>query len=75
VFLPRPKYSARPIGTPSYVENLACIDEPTSQWLILDRRWFKVSKGPHELRARFAAEWDCSAGSNIGGLTVCPRRA
>ncbi len=75
VFLQRTKYSARPIGTPSYVENLACIDEPTSQWLILDRRWFNVSKAPHELRARFAAEWDCSAGSNIGGLTVCPRRA
>ena len=78
VFLQRTttiKYSARPIGTPSYVENLACIDEPTAQWLVWDRRWFKVSKAPDELRARFAAKWDCSAGSNIGGLTVCPRRA
>lgn len=73
-FLKLTKYTTAHTGTRSYQENQACIDEPTSQWLILDRRWLKLGKAPPELRARVAARWDCSAAFTIGGLTICPRR-
>jgi hypothetical protein len=73
-FLKLTKYTTAHIGTRSYLENQACIDEPTSRWLILDRRWFKLGKAPPELQARVAATWDCSAALSIGGLTMCPRR-
>jgi hypothetical protein len=74
MFLQRTRYTTVHIETRSYQENLACVDEPTSQWLILDRRWFKLSKAPPELQARVRAEWDCAAAFKTGGLTVCPRR-
>jgi hypothetical protein len=75
LFLQRTKFTTAHIGTQSYAENLACIDEPRSQWLLLDRRWFKISKAPPDLQARVAAVWDCSAAFNIGGVTICPRRS
>jgi hypothetical protein len=75
LFLQRTKYTVAHVGTRSYQENLACIDEPTSQWLIVDRGWFKLSKAPPELKTRVAAEWNCSASFSAGGLIICPRRA
>jgi hypothetical protein len=74
-FLKQTKYTTVHIRTWSYQENQACVDEPTSQWLILDRRWFKLGMAPPELRARVSAKWECSASFTIGGLTICPRRA
>jgi hypothetical protein len=74
LFLQRTKYTTAHVGTWSYQENLACIDEPTAQWLIVDRGWFKLSKAPPELKARVASEWDCSASFSAAGLTICPRR-
>ncbi len=75
LFLQRTKFTTAHLRTQSYAENLACIDEPKSQWLLLDRRWFKISKAPPELQARVAAAWNCSAAFNIGGVTICPRRS
>ena len=75
LFLQRTKFTTAHLGTQSYAENLACIEEPRSRWLLVDRRWFKISKAPPELQARVAAVWDCSAAFNIGGVTICPRRS
>jgi hypothetical protein len=73
-FLKLTKYTTAHIRTRSYLENQACVDEPTSQWLLLDRRWIKLGQAPPELQARVAATWNCSAAFTIGGLSVCPRR-
>lgn len=73
LFLQRTKVTTVHLGSDSYAENLDCVDEATSQWLIVDRRWFKVGLAPPELRARLATAWDCDAGFRIGELAVCPR--
>jgi hypothetical protein len=73
LFLQRTRYTTAHVGSTSYTENLACVDESTSQWLILDRRWFKLSRAPAELQNKVRQQWRCSAGFNVDGLTICPR--
>jgi len=73
LFLQRTKFTTAHVGSVSYADNLRCVEEPTSQWLILDRRWFKLSKAPTELQVKVRQEWRCSAAFEVGGLTVCPR--
>lgn len=73
LFLQRTRYTAAHLESESYAENLECVDESTSQWLIVDRRWFKMAKAPPELQARLAAAWDCEAGFRVDELSVCPR--
>jgi hypothetical protein len=74
LFLQRTRYTTAHLESWSYQENLACIDEPRSQWLIVERGWFHLSKAPPELQARVAAQWDCGAAFKTGELTICPRR-
>ena len=74
LFLQRTRYTLTHVGSPSYEENLACLSEPTSRWLIMDEKWFPISRTPPEVQARIHAEWNCGDGFESGGLKVCPRR-
>jgi hypothetical protein len=74
LFLQRTRYTLTHVGSPSYEENLACLSEPTSRWLIMDQNWFRISKTPPEVQARIHAQWNCSDGFESGGLKICPRR-
>lgn len=74
LFLQRTQYTLEAVGSPSYAENLACLSEPSSRWLIMDEKWFPRALVFPEVRDRIAAEWNCDAGFRTGGITVCPRR-
>ena len=74
LFLQRTTVTPNAVGTPSYNENLACLAEPTSQWLIVQPRWFPLSKTPPQVQDAVTAAWDCDAAFTVRDLTVCPRR-
>lgn len=76
LFLQRTRYAHTHdlVGSPSYQQNLACLSEPSSRWLIMSENWFKIGKAPTEVQQILARTWNCDAGFERGPLTVCPRR-
>ena len=46
LFLQRTANTLRPVGTPSYQENLAGLSATDSRWLIWDPAWFSRSHTP-----------------------------
>lgn len=74
LFLQRTRYTLAHVNSPSYRENLACLSEPTSRWLIIDEKWFLISRTPPEVQASILTEWNCDRAFKDGGLKVCPRR-
>ena len=74
LFLQRTRYTLAHVGSQSYQENLACLSEQTSRWLIIDETWFPISRTPPEVQARIHAEWNCDDGFESDVLKVCPRR-
>ncbi len=74
LFLQRTQYTRKHVGSPSYAENLACLSEPSSRWLIIDDSWISIGKTAPEVQAAIRTEWDCANAFETGGLKVCPRR-
>jgi hypothetical protein len=74
LFLQRTQYTRRHVDSPSYADNLACLSEPSSRWLIIDDTWISIAKTAPEVQAAIKTEWDCAHSFETGGLEVCPRR-
>ncbi len=74
LFLQRTQFTRRHVDSPSYADNLACLSEPSSKWLIIDGTWISIAKTAPEVQAAIKTEWDCAHSFETGGLEVCPRR-
>ena len=73
LFLQRTRKPAR-LTTDSYRENVECLSDPASRWLVRDPSWFRLKPQPQEITAIIQREWDCDAVQQVGELLLCPRR-
>lgn len=73
LFLQRTRKPAR-LGTASYRENVACLNDADARWLVWDTTWFYLKPQPAEVKQIIAREWDCDAAVRVAELKLCPRR-
>lgn len=73
LFLQRPN-AASLASAQTRGENLACLSNPSAQYLIWDQAWLKPDRAASDVMAAVDANFDCSAAQRYGALTVCPRR-
>ncbi len=74
VFLQRSRSIRRQEGTPTWRANLRCLTDKPGELLIWDPQWFLLRRQPPEVKAAFAAAFDCERGFSLDRLQVCPRR-
>ena len=74
VFLQRSRTIHRQEGTPTWQANLRCLSEKPGELLIWDPQWFLLRRQPPEVKAAFAAAFDCKRGFTMDRLQVCTRR-
>src|SRR5918998_3796307 len=74
VFLQRSRSIRRQEGTPTWQANLRCLTDKPGELVIWDTQWFLLRRQPPEVKAAFAAAFDCEQGFTAGRLRVCPRR-
>lgn len=67
-------HADKKVPPPDREENLACLAEPSLQWLIWDRDWLRRKVSPADLIAAIDDNWDCDGATVIGRYTLCPRR-
>jgi hypothetical protein len=76
-FLQRTRYDRDITGQTSYRENLACLDDPTSRWAVLDTDWFPLAQVAPEVSDKVRERFDCAAPLATDPafhLVICPRR-
>lgn len=74
VFLQRSRYAHGHEGTETWRENLSCLTEADTDWLVWDKSWFSLKGEPAVVKAAIEERFDCGKGFTEGALTVCPRR-
>jgi hypothetical protein len=74
VFLQRSRYIRRQEGTPTWRANLRCLTDKPGELLVWDTEWFLLRRQPPEVKAAFAAAFDCKQGFTVDRIRVCPRR-
>lgn len=74
VWLQRARYNPPVVGTTSYAENLACLDDPEPRFLLIDGGWFQLPKQPEPVRRMINSNYRCADAPEIDGLLICPRR-
>jgi hypothetical protein len=74
VFLQRSRSVRRQEGTPTWRANLRCLTDKPGEVVVWDTQWFLLRRQPPEVRAAFAAAFDCKRGFTDGRIRVCPRR-
>lgn len=74
VFLQRSRSIHRQEGTPTWQANLRCLTDKPGELLIWDPQWFLLRRQPPEVKAAFAAAFDCTQGFTLDRIQVCPRR-
>ncbi|MDN5726750.1 MAG: hypothetical protein L0G99_12590 [Propionibacteriales bacterium] len=74
VFLQRSRTTKKQEGTLAWRENLTCLTEADTDWLVWDKSWFALKGQPPVVLKAIKEKFDCDAGFVQGDLTVCPRR-
>lgn len=75
VILQRSGTLASVTRTPSFAENLACLDDTTSRYVVIDEAWMKLKRVDPSIRASLERNFDCSRPVyTTSVLKVCPRR-
>jgi hypothetical protein len=74
VFLQRSRSIRRQEGTPTWRANLRCLTDKPGELVVWDTQWFLLRRQPPEVKAAFAAAFDCEQGFTSGRIRVCPRR-
>jgi len=74
LFLQRPGAQDK-VSPLTFAENLACVTEPSSQWLIWNRDWLHRKGADPDLLAAVDQHWACEAALTEGGYTICPLRS
>jgi hypothetical protein len=74
VFLQRSRSIRRQEGTPTWRANLRCLTDKPGEFVVWDTQWFLLRRQPPEVKAAFAAAFDCKQGFTSGRIRVCPRR-
>lgn len=74
VFLQRSRSIRRQEGTPTWQANLRCLTDKPGEFVVWDTQWFLLRREPPEVKAAFAAAFDCEQGFTDGRIKVCPRR-
>ena len=74
VFLQRSRSIRRQEGTPTWRANLRCLTDKPGELVVWDTQWFLLRRQPPEVKAAFAAAFDCKKGFTSGRIRVCPRR-
>lgn len=74
VLLQRSRSIKRQEGTPTWQANLRCVTDKPGEVLIWDPQWFLMRVEPPEVKAAFAAAFDCEQGFTLDEVKVCPRR-
>ncbi|MGV8908537.1 MAG: hypothetical protein ACOH1Y_06100 [Propionicimonas sp.] len=74
LFLQRPGAQEK-VSPATFAENLACVSEPSSQWLIWNRDWLHRKGADPDLLAAIDQHWACEAAFTEGGYTICPLRS
>ncbi|MBW4721363.1 hypothetical protein [Saccharothrix obliqua] len=74
VFLQRTTYLPGVDGLESYRENLNCLSDNASRYLVVQPSWFRVPALPEEARSLIEARYDCDRAIPAGPVLACPRR-
>lgn len=74
LFLQRPG-AQKKVSPTTFAENLACVTEPRSQWLIWNRDWLHRRGADPDLLAAVDERWACEAAFTEGSYTLCPLRS
>jgi len=75
VLLQRSRTVRRQEGTPTWRANLRCLTDKPGELLVWDPEWFLLRRQPPEVKAAFAAAFDCERGFTMDRIQVCPRRS
>ncbi|WP_432558951.1 hypothetical protein [Granulicoccus sp. GXG6511] len=68
------QHSGAIAATTSYAENLACLDDPSVQAIVIEPGWFDLDRARPEVRAGLRANFDCGRRIDVEDLVICPRR-
>lgn len=63
------------VDTPSFAENLACLDDTSSPYVLVDQGWMRMSRVDASVRAALERNYNCDEPVyGTVGVVVCPRR-
>lgn len=74
VFTQRGEWEKPILVTPTYADNLECLDDPRHEYLVWDQSFVTYERQPPEVIERIERNFDCTDAVTYNVLTLCPRR-